>query len=199
MKKTQMDLNPEDPNKPKSVKEANPLVDAKQEAKSASPPEEAEKERSPQRIGKKRLLLLGGAGLFVLCGAVGVGSYLGWVKIPGISAPKNSAPPPAQRIDIGPMIKLAPLVINLNEESGRHFIKTTLVLEIAKGEAAEEVKSKLPSLTDMAILALGDKKLEDFRNPDVKENLKRELLEKANRVVSQGKITGIYFDEFLFQ
>ncbi len=199
MKKTQMDLNPEDPKNVKSEKEANPASEAKGAEKKASPPEEIGKERPAGKVGKKRLLLLGGAGLFVLCAVAGIGIYLGWVKVPGMSSPKASVPPPVQRPDIGPMLKLAPLVINLNEENGRHFVKTTLVLELAKVEAVEEVKSKLPSLTDMTILTLGDKKLEEFRNPDVKDNLKKELLEKANRVVSEGKIKGIYFDEFLFQ
>ena len=198
MKKTKMDLNLEDPKNLKSGKEANPSGGTRKVTSQANPPEEAGKEGSPRRRGMKRFLLLGGTGLLVFCGMAGIGIYLGWVKIPGMSSPKAAIPRPVQSLDIGPMVKMAPLIINLNEENGRHYIKATLVLETA-GEVVEEVKSKLPSLTDMVILMLGDKKLEELRSADAKENLRRELLEKANRVVPEGKIKGIYFDEFLFQ
>lgn len=201
MKKTQMDLNPEDPENPKSAKEASPpaeAAEAKDTEKKAGPPEEAGK--PPRKIGKKRLLLFGGVGLVVLLGGVaGIGTYLGWIKIPGMSSPKAAAPPPVQKAEIGPMVKMAPLIVNLNDEGGRRYVKTTLVLEIVQSEAAEEVKSKLPSLTDLAILMLGDKKLEDLRNPEAKDNLKKEFLEKSKQVISEGKIKGIYLDEFLLQ
>jgi len=200
MKKTQMDLNPEDPENQNSAKDTTPAKEAKNTEKKAGPAEEAAKEQPPQKAGKKRLLLLGGIGLLVLLGGVtGIGAYLGWIKIPGMSSHKASAPPPIKKVDIGPMVKMAPLIINLNDEGGRHYVKATLVLELAQSEAAEEVKSKLPSLIDMTILMLGDKKLEDLRNPDAKENLKKEFLAKSNRVVSEGKIKGIYLDEFLLQ
>ncbi len=195
-----MDLNPEDPENPKAEKEASPPAEAKDAEKKAGPKEETEKEKPPRKIGKKRLLLFGGVGLVVLLGGVaGIGTYLGWIKIPGMSSHKAAAPPPVKKVDIGPMVKMAPLIINLNDEGGRHYVKATVILEISQTEAAEEVKTKLLSLTDMAILMMGDKKLEDLRNPDAKENLKKEFLERSKQVVSEGKIKSIYFDEFLLQ
>jgi flagellar basal body-associated protein FliL len=57
----------------------------------------------------------------------------------------------------------------------------------------------MPSLTDMMILTLGDKKLEELRKPENRNNLKKELLDKANQQFPSVKIKQIYFDEFLFQ
>jgi len=100
---------------------------------------------------------------------------------------------------VGPMLKLNPLVINLNEESGRHYVKATIVLEIGRKEWIEDVEKRIPSLTDMVILTLGDKKLQDLRHPRSKEELRKELLAKAQETLNSSKIKQIYFDEFLYQ
>ena len=71
------------------------------------------------------------------------------------------------------MVKLSPLVINLNEAGGRHYIKTTIVLEIEQKEWVEEVEKKIPSL-DEVISTLCDKRLEDLKRPQSREEIKKE-------------------------
>jgi flagellar protein FliL len=160
-------------------------------------PQEEVKRNSP----KKTLLLLGGAGIILMGALVGTASYLGWIEVPGMSFAKKSAQaaPAPKPIDVGPMVKLSPLIINLNEAGGRNYLKMTLVLEIAKKDWVEDVQRRIPSLTDMVILTLGDKRLEELRKPEAKERLKKDLQQKANQIVAGEKIKEVYFDEFLFQ
>ena len=99
----------------------------------------------------------------------------------------------------GPMVKLTSLVINLNEASGRHYIKTTIVLEIGQKEWVEEVEKRIPSLADMVISTLCDKKLEDLKLPQSREEIKKEILARAQKTLQSPKIKQVYFDEFLFQ
>jgi len=99
----------------------------------------------------------------------------------------------------GPMLKLAPLVINLNEAGGRHYIKTTIVLEIGQKEWVDEVEKRIPSLADMVISTLCDKRLEDLKRPQSREEIKREILARAQKTLQSTKIKQVYFDEFLFQ
>jgi flagellar basal body-associated protein FliL len=162
---------------------------------------EEPKEEVPKKASKKKLvLLLGGLGIFLIGAFSGTAVYLGWVEIPGFSlANKTAQAAPRPVIDVGPMVKLSPLIINLNESNSRHYLKTTLVLEIAKKEWVEDVQGKMTSLTDMVIVALGDKRIEDLRKSEARENVKKELLEKANQILAGEKIRRIYFDEFLFQ
>jgi flagellar FliL protein len=91
------------------------------------------------------------------------------------------------------------LIINLHEDAGDHYIKTTLILEIGQKDWLEEVQTRVPSIIDMLILTLGDKKMEELRRPELREELKKDLLRKANQQFSSGKIKQIYFDEFLYQ
>jgi flagellar FliL protein len=165
------------------------------------PKEELPPQAVKRKLSKRRILLLGGAGI-ILVGALSGGAfYWGWIEVPGMPFAKKTAQagPPPRVIDVGPMIKLSPLIINLTEAGGRHYLKMTLVLEIVKKEWIEDVQGRIPSLTDMVILSLGDKSLEELRKPEAKENLKKELQQKANQIVAGEKIKQVYFDEFLFQ
>jgi flagellar FliL protein len=147
----------------------------------------------------KKTLILGMAGLLFLCGSVGVAWKLGWIPLSGSSHAKKPQSPISKQPEIGPTVKVAPLVLNLKEESGRNYLKVTVVLEIGKKDWVEEIQSRMSTLTDLLILTLCDKRLEDLRRPEAKEQLKQELLVKMNQYLNSNKIKRIYFDEFLFQ
>jgi len=149
-------------------------------------------------IRKIKILIVAAAGFALIGGGVGAAMYLGWISMPGASSTKK--PSVISTLPrLGPMLKITPLVINLKEEGGRHYVKTTIVLEIGQNEWVEEVKSRIPLLTDLAILTLSDKRLEDLKNSAAKENLKKELLVKVNQALHSAKVNQIYFDEFLYQ
>ena len=152
---------------------------------------------------KKSIFLLGLAAIVLLGGAAVVGSRLGWLPIPGLSAgpkpgPKVEPPPAVEKQEMGQVVKLSSLVTNLKEENGRNYLKATIVLEVEKKEA-EEIQSKMPLLMDAAILTLCDKRLEDLKQPEAKDHLKQELLTKMNQHLEPKRIKRIYFDEFLYQ
>jgi flagellar basal body-associated protein FliL len=152
---------------------------------------------------KKSIFLLGLAAIVLLGGAAVVGSRLGWLPIPGLSAgpkpgPKAEPPPAVEKQEMGQVVKLSSLVTNLKEENGRNYLKATIVLEVEKKEV-EEIQSKMPLLTDAAILTLSDKRLEDLKQPEAKDHLKQELLTKMNQHLEPKRIKRIYFDEFLYQ
>jgi flagellar FliL protein len=138
-------------------------------------------------------------GLLWLAAWVGVMSLPGGDISPGIASEKKAEAGTAKASWLGPIIKMSPLVVNLNEPSGRHYLKTTIILELGRMEWVEEVQQQIPWLTDMVILTLGDKKLADMQNPQTKEEIRKELLAKAQRTPVGGMIKQIYFDEFLFQ
>jgi flagellar basal body-associated protein FliL len=197
MKKTKID--PTEPNSPATALHSSSAEETRKESgqeKGKAAPENGE---SKTIRSKKFFLLLGFAGLVVVVGGLGTAAFLGWIGTPPwFSSEKPSSPSPVQPV-IGPMIKLTPLIINLHEDAGDHYIKTTLILEIGQKDWLEEVQTRVPSIIDMLILTLGDKKMEELRRPELREELKKDLLRKANQQFSSGKIKQIYFDEFLYQ
>jgi flagellar FliL protein len=170
------------------------------ELKEGAPPG-TEADSSPKRGAKKSLMIYGLVSLIFLGGGVGGAGYLGYLPIPGLSRGKKteSAQVPAKREEMGPTVKLSPLIINLKEEEGRNYLKATVVLEIGKKEWAEGIQQRMSLLTDAVILILSDKRLEDLKDPESKEKLKQELLEKLNQHLQAQKVNRIFFDEFLYQ
>jgi flagellar protein FliL len=154
----------------------------------------------PKESYKKKLILALVA-LMLLGGGAVAAVYLGLLPIQRISKSVPTKEPVAvtHPTESGPMVKISSLIINLKEEAGRHYIKTTIVMEIGKKEWSEEINAQIPLLTDLAILTVGDKRLEDMKIPTAKENLKKELLAKMNEALNGQKIKQIYFDEFLYQ
>jgi flagellar FliL protein len=99
----------------------------------------------------------------------------------------------------GTTIKMNPLVVNLNEPNGRHYLKTTVVLEVGKKEWMEEVQKQIASVADTMIMTLCDKRLADLQTPQSKDEIRKELLDRAQKTPAGSMIKHIYFDEFLFQ
>ena len=149
--------------------------------------------------GKKKLLIYGMAGLIFLGGSAVAAFQLGWIPISGQAKNKKSESHIAEQTDMGPIVKLSPIVINLKDEGGRHYLKVTLVLEMGKNDKPEEIQSRMSGLMDTVILTLSDKRMENLKPPESKESLKQELLQKINLQLDPKKVKGIYFDEFLYQ
>jgi len=148
--------------------------------------------------GKVSFLLLGLIGFLLLSG-LGAAAYLGYLPLAGVQGHGKEEVKPKKGIELGPTIKLSPLIVNLKGDHGGDYLKTTLILEVDRKEWVEEIQSRISSLTDIVISTLCDKKIEEVKQPGFKEQLRKELLDKVN--VSQGprKIRQIYFDEFLYQ
>jgi len=142
---------------------------------------------------RKSSLFWGLAGFLII--------FAGWNLIPEAAGnrPAWATEKNSGSDGLGPMVKLAPLVINLNEASGRHYLKTTIVLEISQKEWVAEVEKRIPSLADMVISTLCDKRLQDLKRPQSREEIKREILARAQKTLQSPKIKQVYFDEFLFQ
>ena len=60
------------------------------------------------------------------------------------------------------------------------------------------VEEKIPVAEDINLFYLMSKKSEDFRAEN-EENLKKGLIEDINKILDEGKIVNIYFDQLLAQ
>ncbi|MCU0578438.1 MAG: flagellar basal body-associated FliL family protein [Desulfobacterota bacterium] len=151
------------------------------------------------------------AGMLIISGGIMASVLLGWITISASGGPAAQqspaagstqavqARPPEKPREMGPTVKLSPLIINLNEPAGSHFIKTSIVLELEKSDYLEEIQSRTAPLVDTAIALLGDQRLQDLLNPDYKDQLKKALTGKMNQRLRAQKIKQMYFDEFLYQ
>ena len=140
-----------------------------------------------------------GIGLLCLIVWMGITPLPGLGLQVGMASEKKGESGHGKTKEGGNTIKMNPLVVNLNEPSGRHYLKTTVILEVGKKEWIDAIEKQIPAIMDVMITTLGDKKLAELQTPQSKDEIRKELLAKALKTPAGSMIKQIYFDEFLFQ
>jgi flagellar FliL protein len=72
-------------------------------------------------------------------------------------------------------------------------------LELGNPKLEKELDKRLPQVRDSLLMILPSKRFEDISTVQGKMALRNELLETLNGFLAQGKITNIYFKEFVVQ
>ncbi|MGL1931444.1 MAG: flagellar basal body-associated FliL family protein [Desulfotalea sp.] len=142
-------------------------------------------------IGVLALLLAGGAAFFFLAGAEKEEE----VKDPGDDVPVPQVVAPT----MGPLVNINEFVVNIISEDENHYIKTSLTLELSSQPASDEVNMRMPQMRDAIILILGDKDYRELQDMQGKKQLKAEIQSKINSILSTGKVTAIFFTDFVVQ
>lgn len=125
------------------------------------------------------ILTIGGA-------ATGTILYLGG-KIPGEE--KEKAVPVYQ----APM---GNFTVNLKDNNYKRYLRMELTLETNEKKLIKEIEENNHRIRDVIIVELAGKSVADLEN---REELKDELMNAINAILTKGEVSGIYFAQFMFQ
>lgn len=101
--------------------------------------------------------------------------------------------------DIGILYPLDTFTVNLKSDSGRRYLKVTMSLELEGKELSIELDNKSPVVRDRVIRILTSKSLEEISSKKGKQKVGDQIMDTLNAMISDGKIKGIYFTEFVVQ
>lgn len=101
--------------------------------------------------------------------------------------------------DIGMLYPLDTFTVNLKSDAGRRYLKVTMSLELDDSELSLELDAKSPVLRDRIIRILTSKTLEEISSKKGKQKVSQQIMDTLNAMVSDGRIKGIYFTEFVIQ
>jgi flagellar FliL protein len=155
-------------------------------------------------MSNKILVLLIGV-LMVLMMGMGGGLFLMWNKLSTISlqANANAGTQPGQgaavKQSLGPIYTLDTFIVNLADKGGKRYLRVSIDLELQNPEMQVELVKRLPQVRDSILMILPSKRFDDISSMDGKVALRGEILETLNGFLTQGKITKIYFKEFVVQ
>ncbi len=168
----------------------------------------------PEKKGKLMLVLMiagalgvGAGGTFFVMRSAGGEVPAAEVQteaMDGVEA-EDGASPGAQKVDpkgapaLGPTVKLAPFVLNLNEPEVPRYLKLTLVLELDSEKLQEEVEQRRPQIRDAVVSYISNLSLEDTRGSRAKDDMRANLLRRINAVLSGGRVVRIFITEFMIQ
>ena len=100
--------------------------------------------------------------------------------------------------DLGPILTLDTFIVNLIGQ-GRSYLKTRIELELDNENTIVEINRRLPQLRDKILTTLSSKSFEDINTLEGKYQLRSELIASLNQYLTTGKVTNIYFTDFIVQ
>ena len=180
---------------------------AKDKTKEAAGEEGAEP-AAPKKSSMKLIIV----GVVVLL-AVGGGGAFAWFKFlaphkveaktPEAKASEHGAEakpgePGAAVAKIGPILDLDPFIVNLADVEPR-FLKVTIKLELDGFPAKAEVSERIPQVRDALLILLSSKETVTLKPTAGKLQLRDEILQRINSLLSAGQARNAYFTEFVVQ
>lgn len=107
-----------------------------------------------------------------------------------------------QAQEMGPVMSLGnDILVNIRSEEGmEHFLKTNIVLELDNDEkTSAEVSKRIPQIRDLIINVLASKTKEKIIEKEGKDQVRSEIINSINQLMTTGKVRNIYFQDFIIQ
>ncbi len=100
---------------------------------------------------------------------------------------------------VGVMYPMDPFVVNLADPKARHFVKATIILELANDDVKEEADKLLPKIRNDIILLLSSQTLEDVITMEGKIRLRDAIMARVTRILGEDSVRNVYFSSFVVQ
>lgn len=100
-----------------------------------------------------------------------------------------------------PIIDLSPFVVNLNGPSGSasQYLKVRIAIKLDRPVTAKEVGYRMPEIQSSVLILLGAQTPDDIQTTGGKLALKDAIRHRINARLDSGKVTDVYFTEFVVQ
>jgi len=157
-------------------------------------------EGEKKKGGFPKKLIIIAAAVAVLAG----GGFYVWNSglIKSVSKEKkkaHAASTEQKKVDIGPIRPMDTFIVNLADPLGKRYLKVKMDLELTDDKILPEIEKRLPQLKDTILTTLSSKNYDDISSLDGKMQLRVELMAMLNQYLKTGRITNIYFTEFIVQ
>jgi len=92
------------------------------------------------------------------------------------------------------------VVINPAGTRGKHFLRLGIALETHSGpELLAELEVRKAQLRDLLIQKFSTRTIDELGDPTVREELRLQCVDEINAMVTTGKISNIYFTDYVLQ
>jgi flagellar FliL protein len=169
------------------VEEENEFTEEKEEI------QKPEKKAFPVKI-----LVISILSLLLLGGGVTAWKMGAFAQIRQKVKAENGANAKKSNKEIGPIQPLDTFIVNLTGQ-GRNYLKAKIELELDKEDTTAEINKRLPQLRDNILTTLSSKSFKDIATLEGKYQLRSELKASLNQYLTTGKVTNIYFTDFIVQ
>ena len=167
-------------------------------------PEERDEELTEKPKGNKKKLIIIGTAILVslVCITGGVAFYLNSTSGEAARQPDTEKGAVSVKIKGPPLIYgLEPFVVNIRDTTDIRYLKLKVEFEVvSEGKAVKaELDPYLPKVRDSILMLLTSKSLQDVQDIPGKNRLRQEIMSSACRIYPRGKVTQVFFTDFVVQ
>ena len=157
-------------------------------------------EEGAEKKSKKGLLIIIIL-IVLLLGGGGFGAYWFLLRAPEPTAEQLAEMEAAKKPEpvILPVFALKPFVVNLADKKSRRYLKVTMKLELSNEELLEEVDKRRAQLRDVVLTMLSSKTAAEIGSMEGKFLLRQDIIKRVNVNLVTGKVTKVYWEEFVVQ
>ncbi len=161
---------------------------------------------------KKMLFIIIGAAVAVLAIVVVVFMMMGkgdkpekkegagaTAEAPAAGGHGGAAPGAAGAPGAATVYALEPFIVNIYDGQELRYLKVKVEMEMANPAIKAELEGRLAAMRDAILVVLTSKTLQDVQDMQGKNQLREEILVAVSKIIAQGKVTKIYFTDFVVQ
>lgn len=100
---------------------------------------------------------------------------------------------------VSTVFTLEPFIVNIYDGQDLRYLKVKVELEMTNPAIKPELEMNLAAIRDAVLVVLSTKTLQEVQDIQGKNQLREELLTAISKVVAQGKVSKIYFTDFVVQ
>ena len=162
--------------------------------------DEEKQDKQEKKAGKGKLILIV-AGIVVILLSVGIAAYLLGTNNSETSANGEGEESVQEQssASIGPMVDINDFIINILDKNETRYLKAAITIELDSEETAAEVNQRMAQIRDAMLLLIGNKTFSELSDLQGKLQLRAEIIARLNKILTTGKVKGIYFTEFVVQ
>ena len=94
---------------------------------------------------------------------------------------------------------LEPFIVNIYDGQEMRYLKLKVEFELANAQAKSELDAKVAPLRDAILILLTTKTMQEIQDLQGKNQLREQILGAVGKIVSAGKVTKVYFTDFVVQ
>ncbi len=146
------------------------------------------------KLGKFKIPIL-----IVIVVGLAVGTSFGVMKYLGKRSAVKNEKKEEVKIDVGSIVSLEPFTVNLVKSNSYLQIEVSLELEKDNESLNEEVESRKAQIRDTIITILRSKAPNQVSSAEGEQQLKEEIKNEVDSLLTCGKIKSVYFTTFIMQ
>lgn len=101
--------------------------------------------------------------------------------------------------EIGDIYEMETFIVNLSGDSGNHYLKVKISLELSNSNVSAEIEKRLAQFRDSILTLLSSKTMQDVKSLEGKAQIRAEVMTILNQYLDAGKVTNVYFGDFIVQ